>query len=411
MSVLIDEQPHGVSVDYVRNYNLKLLLDAVKFHGPISRSDLARLVGLSPPTVSSLVGHLLERDLLKEAELESTNIGRPPQLFHYNESAGYVIGVEINYTSIRSSMANLSGKLIHTIEEPRNKYIGVNESIDQCKTIIDRLLSQSGINWDKVLALSVAVPGITDSQNGIVILAKNLYGWYQVPLGRILQETYHIPIIVENDLRCAALGEYAYGAARGQDTFVIVGLREGVGCALMVNGQVLQGHNFMAGEIGYMCANISSIRNTVAKRGYLESYFDMQFIREKVSKALRQGTRSSLDAFTPGEENEITMKDILDHAMQNDELALEVASLIANGLAFTITNITVVCDPELVVLGSDFGIGGEFLISEVRRLVNDQIPFQPEIVLSSLGSNSVLSGALHMAIATAEERILGDLSN
>ena len=308
-------------------------------------------------------------------------------------------------------MANLSGKLIHTIEEPRNKYIGVNESIDQCKTIIDRLLSQSGINWDKVLALSVAVPGITDSQNGIVILAKNLYGWYQVPLGRILQETYHIPIIVENDLRCAALGEYAYGAARGQDTFVIVGLREGVGCALMVNGQVLQGHNFMAGEIGYMCANISSIRNTVAKRGYLESYFDMQFIREKVSKALRQGTRSSLDAFTPGEENEITMKDILDHAMQNDELALEIASLITNGLAFTITNITVVCDPELVVLGSDFGIGGEFLISEVRRLVNDQIPFQPEIVLSSLGSNSVLSGALHMAIATAEERILGDLSN
>jgi len=372
----------GVGIDYIRRHNLNLILGAIKKFGPISRADLARLVNLSPPTVSSIVSYLEQRKLVRETELNNTIRGRPPRLIQYNENAGYIVGMEISYTKIKTTIATLLGNELHTIEEPRKRYIGVNDCIDQCISLLHQLSSHSNIQWNEILALSVAVPGIVNSDNG--------------------------DVIIENDIRCAAIGEYASGAARDLDSFVIIDLCEGVGSAIMVNGQLLKGHNFAAGEIGYMCTDINSIGYASAEREYLENYFGLGAIRDKVLKELRRGRRSSLDVIALGKEHDITFDKLMNYAKQGDTLALEITSFVANGLAFAISNIAAVFDPDLVILGPNIEPGGEFLLKEVRHLIDEQIPFRPEVVQSTLGSQAILTGAIHTAIIEGEEKIINN---
>jgi predicted NBD/HSP70 family sugar kinase len=381
-------------------------MDTVRKRGPISRAELARLVGLTPPTVSSLITRLGRVGLVRDAQVGVAGRGRPPLLVEARDEAGHVIGLELGTSHLRAAIATLEGRPLDSVEEPRERYIGVGETLDKAKRLLNRLASTTGIRVEETLAISVAVPGIVDSERGEVILAKNLLGWHQVPLGRLLTETYQVPVLVENDFRCAALGEYAFGAAADQATFLFLGLCEGIGSALVVDGRLLRGHHFLAGEIGYMGTRLENVGDPSQERDYLESVVSISAIRERVSAALRRGRRSLLEPLTAGNGSEITWSRVLASAQLADPLAVETTDHVAKGLAFAIANIASVCDPALVVLGTDFGDSGEVLLEAVRRLVKEQLPSQPEIVLSRLGAGAILAGALYMAARTAENTIL-----
>ncbi|MGD0610828.1 MAG: ROK family transcriptional regulator [Anaerolineales bacterium] len=406
----MEELNSGASLEYTRQINLRLILRAIKNNGPISRANLARLVKLSPPTVSSLVAKLETAKLVRGTDKDQSDRGRPPQMVEFNEHAGYVIALEINYTFIRATYATLRGTPLKVAREPRNRFAVVSETIDQCVELVKQLSIQSQIPLSDISALSISVPGIVNSETGEVVLAKHLLGWHQVPLGKLIQSALGIPVFVENDIRCAALGEFAYGVAQGHKSFVYIGLCGGIGSAIILNGALIHGSHFLAGEIGYLSTNLGSTGNTSIERKYLENIISIGVIRENILQELRRGRRSSLEEISPADEDQMTLSHILANARENDAFALEVTNDLAKGLAYAVANMSVMFDPDLIVLGPNYGAGEEILLAEVEKLLDQQLPFHPEVTLSQFSSNGMASGALFIAGEKAIEQFLANLN-
>ena len=400
----------GVNVDYIRKLNMRIVLEMIKQQGPISRAGLSRNLNLSPPTISSLVQSLKRVGLVVDADEVIPNRGRPPQLVQYNEHAGYVLGMEVKTTSIRVALATLQGHMIDSLEEPHDRYIGAAASFDQCQKAIKNLIGNHQIPQSEILALSIAVPGIINSKTNEVIFAKNLMNWHDIPLGKLFNETLKMPVTVENDFRCGAIGEFAYGAAKGYKSFVFLGLCEGVGSAIMIEGNLMRGHHFLSGEIGYMSTRLVYEDGTAHDRDYLENHIGIGRIREILLESRSRGKRSALLQNNLVPDQTITIEAILHHAAQKDDLAMEIFRHVTRGLAFAIANIAVVCDPPLVVLCLNNSDQGKSLLTSIQNQLKDQIPFQPELVLSTLGQDGILAGAIYRATQIAEEGLLADIA-
>jgi predicted NBD/HSP70 family sugar kinase len=401
---------NGVSHKYTRDTNLRLILRAIKNHGPLSRADLARLIRLTPPTVSALVSMLVESHLVIETEKDKRKRGRPSQMIEFNEHTGCVIALDITYTAITVCFATLGGTPLLIMQEPRNRFAVVGETIDQCIDLVNRSSSKAKIPLTSISSLSISIPGIVNSLTGEVVLSKNMLGWHHVPLGELIEVALGIPVYVENDIRCAALGEYAYGVARGYGTFVYIGLCGGIGSAIMMDGVLIHGSQFLAGEIGFMNTHLESTGGLDTESHYLENIIGLGVIRDRVLQEIRMGRKTTLCVVSPGEEDRATLGHILAGAREKDSLAVEITDQIARGLAYAVTNLSVMFDPELIVLGPNYGQGEEFLLEKVRKLVDQQFQFHRNIVLCELDPHKEALGALYIACEKAIERyISGDI--
>ncbi len=396
----------GIRNTYTRDLNLGLVLRVIKNFGPISRAELARLVKLSPPTVSALVSTLLESHLVVETTKGHQERGRPPQMLEFNGGVGWVIAVDITYTMIKVCFATLGGTSLFVIQEPRNRFSVVGETINQCIDLVNRASARADIPLKSVSVMSISIPGIVNSITGEVILSKHLLGWYQVPLGDLISSALGIPVYVENDIRCAALREFAYGIAQGHSTFVYLGLCGGIGSAIMLDGDLIHGSKFLAGEIGFMNAHLDSIGGSDIEHHYLENIIGLGVIRERILQEIRTGRKTTLSIISPGEDDSDTLEHIIEGLKAGDSLASELFENISKGLAYAVTNLSVMFDPELIVLGPNFGRGEELLLNRVKMLVDKQLQFHPNLVLCELATNTQASGALYIACEKAIERYL-----
>jgi glucokinase len=365
-------------------------------------------VKLSPPAVSSLVSKLEEARLVTDTQKNQNERGRPSQMVEFNEHAGCVVALEINYTSIRVIYATLRGTPLKIVQETRNRFAVVSETIEQCIELVKRSSAQSQIPLSSISALCISIPGIVNSVTGEVVFAKHLLGWHQVPLGELIRAALGIPVFVENDVRCAALGEYANGVAQGHESFVYIGLCGGIGAAIMVNGSLIHGSHFLAGEIGYFNTYLESAGSASNEQNYLENVIGIGVIQEKILHELRRGRKTAL-LVSPGEEERVTLGRILTNARENDEFSLEIMNHLAKGLAYAVANMSVMFDPDLIVLGPNYGVGEEILLEDLKKLVDQQLPFHPNVVLCKLNSKEMASGALYIASEQAIERSLSKL--
>jgi glucokinase len=264
---------------------------------------------------------------------------------------------------------------------------------------------QSGTPLRKVLHLTAGAPGITNVQTGVVLSAPNLDQWSDVPLRSLLERESGISCLVENDTNLAAVGEYWRGAARGVDSFVFIALGTGLGAGIFINGRLHRGAQWSAGEIGYL--GVSGKRRTpmkVRELGQLEQAIGGGGIEEEWRRQLQRNDSGRWSASVQ-ELKDLKASQVFDLAAEGDRAAREVLRYASGILADAIADISLLLNPEVVVLGGGVGSHPE-LCRAIKKLAQSHEFAQPLLRSSSLGTQAQLHGAVSVSLKAVEEQIL-----
>lgn len=387
--------------ELLREVNARQLLRLLRLHGPCSRADLVRRSGLSAPTVSSAVSFLEDHGLIEAMGPGRSNGGRRPALLRFNHGLGYVVGVDIGRSVIRVALADLRGTIIERWVTDSPATLSPGQVVRRLATGIRELERRHGVPPEKVLAAAAGVPGITNPVAGVVISIPNFNPrWDDVPLRRLLERHCSVTTAVENDVNLAALGESWCGIARGVKDFVFLSIGTGVGAGIFVNGQLYHGAEWTAGEIAYLY--VPGTEETplgLRRRGPLESVIGSEGI-EQFWLSLG-GEKAGAGKRVP----RLEAAEIFDLAARGGTPAQDVLQQTARILADAITNVCVILNSSLVVLGGRIGTHPA-LYQAVDRILERNEFSRPRLAVSSLGREAQLFGAIWLALNVADAKIL-----
>jgi predicted NBD/HSP70 family sugar kinase len=390
----------------LRTNNERLLLGRLRADGATSRAELARITGLSKPTVSTALGRLEHAGLVREVgKLASAGRGRSPVLYEADPTAGYALGIDIGRSWIRAAVADLDGAVLGRDDE-RNQAQDADALVAAVGALARRVTAEAGVEWPKVLHTVVGSPGVTDSATHEVRYAVNLPGWGRRGATDLLQRELGTGLAVENDANLAALGEYWAGAGKGCELFVYLLVGTGVGSGIVAGGKLFLGAHGAAGEIGYLPWGAADEPENESESGDKHS-------GARSSAAPRRGMLEDAAAgdavlalaHARGLTGADSAKAVFDAARAGDPKALEVVHLEAERLAHGVAAVAAVLDPARVVLGGGIGDNADLLLDPLRAALGRLTPLRPELVPSQLGGDAVLRGAIATAVTAAREAV------
>jgi glucokinase len=393
--------------ELLREVNARRVLRLLRLHGPCSRADLVRSSGLSAPTISSGIDYLQKKGLVEPLGPGPSSGGRPPSLLRFNSKLGYVVGADIGTSVVRVALADLNGAIVEEWVGPTKSHSTPERVARLIRVGIEKLQQNQKVSSKKLLGLVAGVPGITDARAGIVLSAPMLpAGWQAVPLREILEAKTGIPTVVENDVNLAALGESWQGTARGVKDFVFLTIGSGVGAGIFVNGRLYHGSEWAAGEIGYLYVpGTEETPLAIRRPGSLESIIGANAIKQSWEKLCNASRRID----HPQNRN-ISVDEILDLAEKGENHAEEILQRTARILADAITNVCVILNSSLVVLGGRVGSHPALFKATARILERNEF-CRPRLALSDLGREAPLFGAIWLVLKSVEGRILPPPSN
>jgi predicted NBD/HSP70 family sugar kinase len=365
---------------------LELLLD----QGPLTRTRLGELTGLSKVTASQLVERLEQRGLVARVGEVAGSRGPNAQLYAVDPSCAYVVGVEVEADRAVAACADIAGTVVGRVEQSTRD---TDDPVGLVNQAVVKAASEAQAELSLVRRVVLGTPGLVDPATGDIAFVFNLPRWHRGLLAA-LRENLHIPVVFENDVNLAAVAEAQLGAAGGAPDFVLVWADVGLGLAVVLDGKLHRGSAGAAGEIGYLPVPGAPVARDPSRRakGAFQQLAGLDAIRAMARAhgfkgAGAEGVRAAALAGTQG-------APVLD----------ELARRLALGVAST----CVVLDPPLVVLAGAVGrAGGAALAERVQREVAAITLTAPRVVPSEVAEEPVLTGALHTALAAVRDEVFG----
>lgn len=238
----------------LRAMNDRAALDLLVTQGPLTRTRIGELTGLSKPTASQLLARLEEAGLVRSTGSQSGRPGPNAVLYEINPSAAHVAALSVGPTGIDAVVADITGTVVGSrrVEADAVAEDVRHRTAQLVAEAVDGALRPTGLGHDDLAAVVVGTPGAIDPHTGQLRYAPHLPGWHSRTLLADLAEVVGRPVVIENDVNLAAVAEQYEGAAQDHDHFVLAWLDEGVGAAIVLGGTLLRGATGGAGEIGYM---------------------------------------------------------------------------------------------------------------------------------------------------------------
>ncbi len=260
-------QPATASL--MRNINRSAVLDLLRQESPLARTEIARRLNLSLPTVMRIVEELMAEELVRPLGHAASRRGRPRAMLEFSGEAHAVIGIDLGGVDWIGAIANLTGAVQHEIKLTGNGP-DAEANLERLLDLIEELLAVPLGEGQTLRGIGVGVPGLTNADEGIVAYAPSL-GWRDLPLREILSARFTAPVFIENDVNLAALGEWGFGAGRGAQSLVCISLGTGMGAGIIQDGAIQRGFHRAAGEIGYLVPGPERLGQPYASFGHLES--------------------------------------------------------------------------------------------------------------------------------------------
>jgi predicted NBD/HSP70 family sugar kinase len=375
----------------LRALNEQLLLDHIRQLGPCSRAELARLSGLSKPTVSLALANLERSGLVREAGQRTGVPGRSAVLYEIRPDAGYVLGLDIGRQYLRGALADLTGAVVAR-SSVRSRATSGPRRVTELVRLADEVCGAAGIARPDVTQTVIGSPGVYDPRRDVIALAGGLAGWGKPAVLAELREAFGQQLVVENDVDAATLAEREHGHGRDVGTFVFVWVGTGIGMGLVIGGTLHRGVHGVAGEIAYMplSGGQGADADDARRRGTLEAAGSAAAV---VRAARRAGMRGSVSA-----------RRVFAAAQAGDDRAAAVVAAEAELVARAIGAIITVVDPELVVLGGGIGQAPGFATAVVAELGKLAL-VMPEVRVSARGTDAVVDGCLASGTNLAWQRL------
>lgn len=365
------------------------LLRRVRAREGMSRVELARGLNLAPSTVGIYVDHLVEQGFLFEGKATERESGRPPTILALNPHGGRLIGVDFEARNIMAVAVDFSQKPIKEFHGT----ISRTDSVEEILRKIECAIQEVALDDPRpILAIGVGVPGVIDPATGIAKKYKHINGWENVPLVERLVTKFKVPVFLENNIRTMALAELWFGQGRGRSNFICLGIRSGIGAGIIVNGEILQGANNRAGEIGeWPCALTKPIGNT--------SNGAFARLEEVASFATIVNSRPA-DPQAAHDRFNVPINELVLAAQAGDAEVLAVLDGAAQTFALAINQLSCAFNPEVVILAGVFSAFGDLFLDRLNSQLTTFAPLSgpPKVVNSTLGTFNGALGAAALAV-------------
>lgn len=366
----------------MRDLNRSFVLNVVRAVGPTTRTAISQITGLELSTITNIVSHLLEEDLVREVGEGKSSGGRRPILLDLNYNYGNTIGIKIEVERVLIGLTRLDGEVVSKVEKGFPRGSKVAEIIELIKRGIDELKPDTG---GKLLGIGIGVSGFTDHSEGMVTYSPIL-NWRNVKLAEPLESYYQIPVFVNNDVNAFTLAEKWYGRGRDYANFICVTVGEGIGAGIVIEGKLYEGATGGAGELGHTCIQRDGPRCRCGERGCLETLASDVFLR-------REGKGIFAD---PSPEA------ILKAARKGDIKAKSIFERMGRNLGIGLRNVVNLLNPEAIILGGERLNALEFfapaLEEEVRKHSFPEEASELQILPAELGEEGWIIGAATLAI-------------
>jgi predicted NBD/HSP70 family sugar kinase len=375
----------GTNLTYTKAFNHRIVFETIRLNGPISRADIARATNLTAQTVSNIVNRLLKRDLIMEGKRTQKKRGAPSVTLAINPKGAYSIGLDFNRDHLTGILVDLAGNVID------KKYFEIHDPTPEAS--IELMASTVGDLFDDnysnsyLSGIGVGFPGPMqvnrDNTVTNVVNPKSFTHWKNVPVVKLLRQHIEAPIFLENNASAAALGERWYGVGRNISSFLYTFFGVGLGGGIILNGQLYEGANDNAGELGYTPLKPGVSPLSEGKDAHIGEHFDLARLYNWLGK-------SGIEASHPAH-----LKDLFEN---KNEKILEWIELGKEILAPAFLSVENLLDPEVIVLG---GRLPEVILEELKQGVSERLDqlrvidkkIGPKFLTATAGEDAAALGA------------------
>ncbi|WP_020136101.1 ROK family transcriptional regulator [Streptomyces sp. 351MFTsu5.1] len=385
----------------LRAMNDRAALDLLLEHGPLSRTRIGKLTGLSKPTASQLLARLEASGLVLATGTSEGRPGPNAQLYEVDPTAAYAAGLDVTPERILAAVADITGRTVGSYELPTPGRRPTQSVVRQVTDALDGAVKAAGLARGDLHRLVIGTPGAFDPNTGRLRYASHLPGWHTPALLDEIAATLPMPVEYENDVNLVAVAEQRLGAARGHEDFVLLWNEGGLGAALVLGGRLHRGWTGGAGEVGFLPVPGAPLVRHVTKAnsgGYQElagSQAIPRLARELGMTDIPSGPYAEAAAA-------LVERAATEDTVLNRLLLETYATRLATGLASLVS----VLDPELVVLsGASLTAGGDTLRALVQDELEELAASRPRLVVGDVREHPVLRGALESALAATRDEV------
>ena len=279
-----------------------------------------------------------------------------------NMEKPYVVGIDIGGTNTVFGIVDARGTIIASSSIKTGAYEDVNDYVDEvCKNLLPLIIANGGV--DKIKG---------NYYSGTIEFAPNLPWKGVIPLAAMFEERLGIPTALTNDANAAGIGEMTYGAARGMKDFIMITLGTGVGSGIVINGQMVYGHDGFAGELGHTIIRRENGRLCgCGRHGCLETYCSATGVARSAREFLTKSTEPSLLRDIPAEN--ITSKDVYDAAVKGDKIAQDIFEFTGTILGEALADFIAFSSPEAIVLFGGLAKAGDYIFKPIQKAIDDNV--------------------------------------
>ncbi len=387
----------------VRSFNKHAAVDLIRFAGRgLSRADLAEKMGLTRAAVSIIINDLIANRVIQETESRTTSSGRPPVVLEINPDQGLVAAIDMGARHISAALGDFSARILEETEVPFNVEKGPDECLKEADDILQELLRKRGLAATDLAAIGVGVPGPVIADKGMVMAPPIMPGWDRFPIRATLEKCWNTAVTLNNDAELGALGEWAYGAGRGEKSLAFIKVGSGIGAGLIINQQIYGGTTGSAGEIGHLTVDENGPLCACGNHGCLEAFAGGHAIAAQGKKLAASGKRTLLSERSP---DMITARDVAEAARRGDLAAQEIIKRSGTFIGIAIAGLINLMNPSAVIIGGGVAQVGDLMTGPIRQAVHQRSLRASEhgvrITTAMLGRRSSLMGALVQAINVA----------
>ncbi|MCM8780959.1 MAG: ROK family transcriptional regulator [Candidatus Omnitrophica bacterium] len=401
---LLDFQESEFSEKEKRNIGI---LDILRRHGPISRPEISKEMGINVVTISNYIDEFIKNNIVYEKELDISEGGRRPTLLDLNPHAGYVIGVGLNLMNMVGLLVDLKGNIVTKTQIARPR-ASVREITECVLEIIREILRRSKDYTSNIKGIGVGIAGLVNKRDGSIHWPEKMDHYYtyasvDLALKDLIEREFNLYTFIDNDASCACFGEWWLGLSR--DIKNVIFMFSGVGCGIMVNGELYTGTHGYAGEVSIYNYKEQDLFNCQLGNSCFIKRWELDLgIVEYVKKMLSKDKEEAARFFklTSAHPNNVDLKSVFIAARAKDPVASSALDIAAKRLGIKIAHLVNLFDPQVVIIGGGLEEAGADFLNKVNATVKDWAFREStdglKIIYSQLRENAVAQGAASLVI-------------
>lgn len=372
------------SKQLIREINQAIVLNAIRTHGAISRTDIAAISKLSLPTISGITAALLDSGLIYERESGVSTGGRRPVLLALNNQAGYVVGVKVTEDTVTGAITDLDASVVARHSMPlAGRTPG--DAVATIAAVVQELCAATG--GKTLLGVGVGIAGVIDRQRALVHYAT-YFGWRNEPIAHLLEQRLHVPVVIDNDVNALTAAEQWFGAGRGVKDFLVISIGRGVGLGMVLEGRLYRGTTGGAGEFGHITVVPDGPQCACGKRGCLEALISDPAVTQRVSAVLGR---------------QVTISDAVAIAHHGDATAQAIFAAAGRTLGMAVANLVNIFNPALLIIGGEGTRAGSLIIepfqAALREYCFNGLYTDLQVVIEPWGDEAWARGAASLVLS------------